>query len=180
MGHGRLGSLLVALPLFLFLLGCLSEAQQHNNRGLELHNAGKIDEAIAEYSEAIRLDPELVEPYNNRGAAYNDKGEYALAVKDLKRAIELDPSFAMAYNNLGNSYLGMGDYERAILEYTEAIERDENLLEAHANRGMLLAKLGRDAEARYDLEKCIDLAEGKDDEKALTFCRERLAELEGR
>ena len=41
-------------------------AEGYNKRGLAFYNKGELDKAIAEYNEAIRLDPQTAEFYNNR------------------------------------------------------------------------------------------------------------------
>src|SRR5215831_370604 len=59
------------------------------------------DRAIAEYSEAIRLDPKNPNAFSNRGNAYGNKGDYDRALSDYNEAIRLDPQFAIAFNNRG-------------------------------------------------------------------------------
>ena len=95
---------LVMLSLFpaLGLLGCgLSEAEKHYNAGAELQEQGRLEEAIAEYDQAIRLDPQYVLAYFNRGVAYHGLGEFQQAVEDLDEAIRLDPDFGRDYHNRG-------------------------------------------------------------------------------
>ena len=54
------------------------------------------DRAIADYDQAIRLDPKLTLAYNGRGIVYYDKKDYQHAIADHSQAIKLDPRFAMA------------------------------------------------------------------------------------
>ena len=65
---------------------------------------GENDRAIADYTEAIRLDPKNANAYSNRGYAYSDKGDTDRAIADFTEAIRLDPKFAIAYNNRGLAY----------------------------------------------------------------------------
>ena len=53
---------------------------------------GDLDKAIADCSQAIRLNPDDAEAYKHRGLAYQEKGDHAKANADLKRAKELDPN----------------------------------------------------------------------------------------
>jgi tetratricopeptide (TPR) repeat protein len=46
-------------------------------------------QAIADYTEAIRLDPKYALAYNNRGNAYEKKGEKLKAAEDFARAKQL-------------------------------------------------------------------------------------------
>ena len=59
------------------------------NRGHAKDSLGRPAEAIADYDEAIRLDPELAMAYNNRGYAKLALGRDEEAARDLKRAEEL-------------------------------------------------------------------------------------------
>jgi len=46
----------------------------HNNRGNAYQATGEFDRAIADYIEAIRLDPKYVFAHNNRGNEYRSAG----------------------------------------------------------------------------------------------------------
>jgi tetratricopeptide (TPR) repeat protein len=63
----------------------------YNNRGFVWHDKGDLDRAIADYSEAIRLDPKQANAYRNRGNALREKGDLDRAIADLNEAIRLDP-----------------------------------------------------------------------------------------
>src|SRR3989338_6117745 len=66
----------------------------YNNRGLAWGNKGNLDNAIADYDTAIRLNPNLAEAYNNRGLAWGNKGNLDNAIADYDTAIRLNPNFA--------------------------------------------------------------------------------------
>ncbi len=70
------------------------------NRGTLYLKKGESDDAIADYNQAIRLDPKFAKAYTNRGVAHADKGELDKAIADYNQAIRFDPKFAKAYNNL--------------------------------------------------------------------------------
>jgi tetratricopeptide (TPR) repeat protein len=61
---------------------------------------GDYDRAIADLTEAIRLDPKYVWAYASRGEAYRMKGDYDRAIADLTEAIRLDPNYEWAKNTL--------------------------------------------------------------------------------
>jgi tetratricopeptide (TPR) repeat protein len=54
---------------------------------------------LADYSEALRLDPGRAAAYINRGVAWAARGEYDRALADYSEALRLDPRYADAYNN---------------------------------------------------------------------------------
>ncbi len=47
----------------------------HYKRGRAYEYTSDTDQAIADYTEALRLDPEYVPAYNNRGNIYRRRGE---------------------------------------------------------------------------------------------------------
>ena len=106
--------LLAALTLALLGCGGLGEAEKRVNAGAELYEQGHLEEAIAEYGEAIRLDSEDANAYNNRGNAYRHLGQYQGAIQDLDEAIRLNPEDALAYGNRGAAYNDLGQYRRAL------------------------------------------------------------------
>jgi tetratricopeptide (TPR) repeat protein len=63
-----------------------------NNRGNAYYDKKDYDRAIADYSEALRLDPGFALAFYNRSCAYRDKGDNDRAVDDYVQAILLDPS----------------------------------------------------------------------------------------
>jgi tetratricopeptide (TPR) repeat protein len=62
------------------------------------------NKAIADYSQAISLDPNLAGAYKVRGVAYINIGDYDRAIADCNQAIRLDPNNAAAYINRGIVY----------------------------------------------------------------------------
>jgi tetratricopeptide (TPR) repeat protein len=59
------------------------------------------EKAIADFTEAIRLKPELALAYNNRGFARLQEKDDKGAMEDFKSAIARKPDLAEAYNNGG-------------------------------------------------------------------------------
>jgi tetratricopeptide (TPR) repeat protein len=101
-----------------------NRARAYSNRGITYTNQGNFDRAIADHSEAIRLDPTWAGAYSNRGRAYREKGEDRRAIADLTEAIRLDPRLAVAYYNRGRAYSNAGDSDRAMADFSEAIRLD--------------------------------------------------------
>ena len=56
------------------------------------------DKAIADYDEAIRLDPNCQTAYYNRGIVWEKKKDFNKAISDYNEAIRLDPKYSRAYN----------------------------------------------------------------------------------
>ena len=79
-----------------FALACKGRGKAYFAK-YDLDNSiSNLDNAIADFSEAINLMPKFAEVYHRRGSAYLSKCDVENAVTDLKKAIELDPSHAEA------------------------------------------------------------------------------------
>lgn len=104
-------------------------------RGLERDLSGDLQGAIADYSEAIRLDPTLAVAYSNRGAVLTDLADYQNAIVDLDEAIRLDPNFAGAYSTRGNARFLSGDVPGGFADWDKAIQLNPSLAIAYVNRG---------------------------------------------
>ena len=97
-----------------------SNAEAYNNRGLAKYELGDKKGAIADYNEAIRLNPNFAEAYNNRGLAKSDLGDKKGEIADYNEAIRLNPTFALAYNNRGVAKSELGDKQGAIADFRES------------------------------------------------------------
>jgi tetratricopeptide (TPR) repeat protein len=62
----------------------------------------RYDEALADYTRAIELDPSDAEFFGSRGQAYQAIGRYDEALADFNRAIELDPNYRPQQGGLGS------------------------------------------------------------------------------
>jgi lipoprotein NlpI len=100
------------------------QAVAHDDRGLAYAVKGDIDRAIADYSEAIRLDPKDVWAHHNRGLAYAAKGDFDRAIADFSEAIQLDPKDVLAYKGRGIAYLYSGTLPKALADLNQASEMD--------------------------------------------------------
>ena len=69
----------------------------HNNLGLTLYKAGRINDAILHYNKAIAIKPDYAIAYNNRGNVYSQLKRHSNALEDLNEAIRLRPDLADAY-----------------------------------------------------------------------------------
>ena len=104
-----------------------TRAVAYNDRCFEYWDKGDNDRAIADCSEAIKLDPNYVHAYNNRGSAYDEKGDYDRAIADYNAAIRLDPNFANAYYNRSFAKLSKGDAAGSDADYAKAKQLDPDI-----------------------------------------------------
>ena len=111
-------------------------------RGRAYAIKGDLDHAIADYSEAIRLNPTepLALALTFRGAAYHRKGDDDHAMADYEEAIRIFPKNASAYSNRGITFAARNEDDRAIADYSEAIRIDPTFAAAYLYRGIVYHK----------------------------------------
>src|SRR4030042_5403968 len=91
-----------------------NQAIEHYNVGKTLQDESKYDEAIAEFNEAIKIDPVFINAYISRGYTYILKKQYDLAIVDYTKAISLDPDNPIAFNGRGAAYLYTKQFNLAL------------------------------------------------------------------
>ena len=119
----------------------------HSNLGNVLLDNGKIDEAIAQYSEALRIKPDFALAQDNLGIVLVNQGKPGEAVAHLSEALRIKPDFAEAHNDLGVALTRIGRPDEAIAHYSEALRLQPAYALAHANLGNVLVAQGKVDEA---------------------------------
>jgi tetratricopeptide (TPR) repeat protein len=134
------------------------DAASYNASGADWFAKGQYDKALADFSEAIRLDPSFASAYSNRGGTWNSLGEYAKAVADCTEAIRLNPNTANPYNNRGIAWNKMGEYDKAIADCNEVIKLAPNSGPAYNTRAAAWFGKGEDTKAIADASEAIRIA----------------------
>jgi tetratricopeptide (TPR) repeat protein len=131
------------------------------DRGILFGSRGDFDLAIEDFTEAIKLDPNMAAAYLQRskalhasvskvsnldknfnftttGTGYSEKTRdvYNRALEDASAAIKLAPALSSAYRNRGRLHNDMGEHDKAIGDYNQAIRIDPGYAVAYSNRGV--------------------------------------------
>ena len=100
-----------------------NSAEDLFNSGLAKSEAGDIQGAIADYTEAIRLNPNYAKAHNKRGIIHGrNLKDYPAAKADFDRAIEINPNYGDAYYNRARVREFLEDKDGAIADYNRAAE----------------------------------------------------------
>jgi arylsulfatase A-like enzyme/Flp pilus assembly protein TadD len=129
----------------------------HQHLGVALAAKGELEPAIAQFSEAARLDPGSAEAQYHLGDALWRQGRPDEAVARFRKSLELDPDYAPPHVGMGNVLGDRGQLDVAAGHYAEAIRLRPQYVEAHYNLANVLARRRRPVLARKHYE--IALAE---------------------
>jgi tetratricopeptide (TPR) repeat protein len=100
------------------------DADAFINRGNARQDCNDLEGAIADYDEAIRLDPDNAFALNNRGTARCDKGDLEGALADYNEAIRLQPDYANAFYNRAELFERKTSYPAAIADFQKYLDHD--------------------------------------------------------
>lgn len=110
---------------------------------LQLGNAlaeqGRFTDAIAHYSAALHVKPDLAEAHGNLGALLAQEGRGTEAIAQYTEALRLNPDLPDAHSNLGAALADQGQFDLAIGHYSEALRLNPNHQAARDNLARALA-----------------------------------------
>jgi DNA-binding SARP family transcriptional activator/tetratricopeptide (TPR) repeat protein len=145
---------------FLMFIG-LAAAQAHDMEAMKYYNLGLAStltsKKIAYFTEALRLNPALVEAYEKRGLLYYFQEKYDAVIQDFQKYIELAPGKAEDFRMLGLGFLRSRIYNQAIDNFTRAIKLKPNCADSYADRAEAYRLISRYNDAIRDSTKAIEI-----------------------
>ena len=129
-----------------------TDARGFENRGAGYLSRGEDDKAIADFSEAARLDPKASRHLYDRGAAYFQKGDMVHAQKDFDAALQLEPADIQALMGRADLEVARGDITRADADYAQALLNAPGSSLVFARRAAASARAGGFVAAARDYD----------------------------
>ena len=126
------------------------------NKGFELNNLGKYEEAIEAFDRVIDMDPSNAYAWNNKGYALINLGRYEDGLQACEKAIEIDPNNVYAWNNKAWALNNLGRYEEALQSSEKALEIDPYYSNAQSNKAWALDNLGNSSSADINFDIVLD------------------------
>lgn len=131
-------------------------------------DAGKLDEAIRQYRDAVEAKPASADYHYKLAVALHRKGDSAGERQELEAAVKADPKMAGAQNALGFLLSRSGDPDGAIEHYRLATEAAPGWPDAWINLAAALAVESQFGEAKQAVAKALQLDPGNAQAKALS------------
>jgi tetratricopeptide (TPR) repeat protein len=149
-----------AFSLLCFQIMNAQTAKDYFDAGTDLSKKGQLDQAIDNFTKAIKLapNPQLTySAYCARAYAYQSKNLFDLSIQDYTRAVNLNPTNLYAYGGRGNSYYGKRMYDLAFADFNKWVIGEPNNGFGYYSRGNIyLAKKMYDS-AIQDYTKVITI-----------------------
>ena len=128
--------------------------------GEEAFKAGKSDEAIAKFNEALTVVPTCHACYYYIGAAHAQKQQWAEAEAAFKKSLEVKADFPEAYSGLASVYNSQKRFDEAAAASAKAAELSGTTsgggnAAAIYNQGVVLWNAQKFGEAKAQFEKAV-------------------------
>jgi len=130
------------------------------NLGVVLVEAGRRDDGIQRFREAIRIDPDYADVHIDLANALNERGATDEAVAEFATVVRLRPDYADAHLVFGNLLRARGRTSEAITQYRQALRLDPTLASAHNELGNALTDEGKFNDALGEYEQAVRLSPG--------------------
>lgn len=119
--------------------------------------AGDTVMALADFNQAIRINPDDEDVYEAFGQILYELRRYDAADTIYRRIVSINPTSIMGYMGIGRDAYAMGNYEEAILQYDNVIKMYDDYSSGYAFRAESYLKLGKYIEAIDDITKSLSI-----------------------
>jgi tetratricopeptide (TPR) repeat protein len=127
----------------------------HNNLGIALFQAGRIEEAAGEFERTLQINPAHAEAYHNLGMVLLRLGRTQEAIKNFEQALRLKSDVAGTHYYLGVALGQAGRTGEAVFEYEQVLRMEPDNAEAHYNWANASVRLGRLPEAIEHYQQAV-------------------------
>jgi len=129
----------------------------HINLGLALAAAGRRDDAVQQYAEALRIDPRSAPARNNLGLVLRSQGRFEEAEAHFREVLRIDPDSAIGRENLGLTLAAQGRFEEAERHFRGLLRTDATDAAVRNDLGLVLAAQGRLEQAARQYRRALDI-----------------------
>ncbi len=114
-----------------------TDARSYTVRGCFYAGKKKYGPAVADFTEAVRLEPKDPAAYFYRGLVHFEKAEWDKVISDTTEAIKLAPNQARTYLLRHLAYQAKGEPKKAKTDRSRAIRLDPNIEKQHLTFGLI-------------------------------------------
>jgi len=130
----------------------MSELDLTLQEGAALHDAGRLEQALALYDAALVRWPEQALLWNNRGNTLLEMAQFEDAAQSYRQALQLMPGLYDAQVALATCLQALGQIDEALATTGMVLEQYPDHAESHWNRALLLLLRGNYPEGWQEYE----------------------------
>ncbi|HKW29229.1 MAG TPA: tetratricopeptide repeat protein [Verrucomicrobiae bacterium] len=131
-----------------------------NNLGFILTQKGEVDEAMAQFQQALQINPQDPPSWNNVGNVLLHWGKVDEAIPYFQKTLQLNPDYVEARNNLGSALLQKGKVDEAKAQFQKALQINPVSVESYGNLGNAMLQEGKVDEAIAQYQKALQINPG--------------------
>ena len=129
------------------------------NRARLFRRINQFDNAIKDYDQFIKYNPDDFRGYINRGIVNLEKKDFENSLIDLSKGLEINPNDQIGHSFMADLKKELGNLEEAILSMEKAIEIDPKNGYYFQKKGSLYFDLDNYEKAERDYTKAIELGD---------------------
>ncbi|TNF89045.1 MAG: tetratricopeptide repeat protein, partial [Gammaproteobacteria bacterium] len=127
-----------------------------NERGVVLHQMGRMDEAIESYKKSVEHSPKYALALNNLAIALAQEGQHEEASATFAESVRADPNLVTPQLNLGLLLLKLKRLQLALEAYRKVLETEPDNAPTWNGIGLVLNELGRPDDARNAFARSVE------------------------
>lgn len=130
------------------------------NRGQKNYAAGKYQQAVQDFAQAVKLDPKSPEAHYALARALTKTARTAEAIDAFKQLLNLNPTEELkiwSYYLSGNAYAEKAQWNEAIDSFQQALKLNPDLSKPHYSLGLAYAASNRTEDAAAEFKQAVRL-----------------------
>jgi len=134
-----------------------SSAEEAFRRAVDHAGSNELEEAIADCTKAIRLDPGTTKYLIGRAELYYETRKFDKGFEDADKILEANPNDLPARLLRGKMLEVSGDPDKALIEFNTAVERNPTSVQALLERHSYFQRQGQSDKAMADADRITQL-----------------------
>jgi len=127
-----------------------------NERGVVLHQAGRPDDALASYRQAVEIDRKYTLAWNNLGVLQAHQGDSEAAIESFRTGLQLQNAFSSARLNLALLLYQLRRFQLSLEAYRQVLQTEPASAAAWNGVGLVLVELKRFPDARNAFVRAVE------------------------
>lgn len=162
--------IIATLLIFVVAIAPAQTAQEFFASGNKNYHDENYAQALQDYRQAIKLDPEFSEAYHNLGNIQYLMHDFKAALHNYNKAILHNPSSAEAYHSRGLLFMSLVKYDQAMIDIDKAIGINPGFAIARQLKGELLLLQGEADKACQEWKQAAAAGNLKARESLAKYC----------